>query len=56
MRSLKLGEDRFIIPFNNKYFVVNEYTKDLIETLNNSEDLQDFANKKIRWTNCLQLS
>lgn len=46
MRSLKLGEDRFIIPFNNKYFVVNEYTKDLIETLNNSEDLQDFANKK----------
>ena len=46
MRSLKIGEDRFIIPFNNKYFVVNEYTKNLIDVLNHSEDIQDFAKKQ----------
>ena len=46
MRSLKIGEDRFIIPFNNKYFVVNEYTKNLIDVLNHSEDVQDFAKKQ----------
>lgn len=45
MRSSKINEDRYIIPFNNKYFVVNEYTKNIFEKLETCEDPEDFANQ-----------
>lgn len=46
MRSLKLSEDRYIIPFNNKYFVVNEYTKQIFSELEGCEGVEVFAKKE----------
>ncbi len=43
MRSTKIGEDRYIIPFNNKYFVVNEFTKNIFSTLEHSASIEDYA-------------
>ena len=43
MRSAKLGNDRYIIPFNDKYFVVNEFTKNIFESLEKCGSLESYA-------------
>lgn len=43
MRKRQIDEDRFIINVDNKYYVVNEYTFDLINLYNTSKDLKGTA-------------
>lgn len=47
MRKSKIGEDRYIVPFKNKYYVVNEYTSIIFELLENAKNIKDFENKYI---------
>lgn len=43
MRKRMIQEDRFIINVDNKYYVVNEYTFDIINLYNTSKDLKKTA-------------
>lgn len=47
MRKNKIGEDRYIVPFKNKYYVVNEFTSCLFELLEESKSIKDFEDKYI---------
>ncbi len=47
MRKSKIDEDRYIIPFKNKYYVVNEYTALLFELLESTKKLSDFENNYV---------
>lgn len=43
MRSANIGYDRYIIPFNNKYYVVNEFTKHIFENLEKCGSVESYA-------------
>ena len=43
MRKRMIDEDRFIINVDNKYYVVNEYTFDIINLYNTSKDIKKSA-------------
>ena len=43
MRKRMIDEDRFIINVDNKYYVVNEYTFDIINLYNTSKDIKKTA-------------
>lgn len=44
MRKRKINDDEYIIHMNNKYFVVNSYTFDLIESYADIEKRKVFKN------------
>lgn len=43
MRKRKIDNDRFIINVENKYYVVNEYTFDIIDLYNTKKDIKSTA-------------
>lgn len=50
MKKRKINDDEFIININSKYFVVNEYTYDLINNFYNDSNNDKFK-KKYHFTN-----
>lgn len=45
MRNFKLNKNRHIIKFRNDYYIVNEFTKNIFEILENCNNLEEFAAK-----------
>ena len=43
MREFKLKSNRYIVKFQNDFYVVNKKTKDIFEILNRTNNIQDFA-------------